>query len=144
MTAETGADHAMRASGPFFIVGSSRSGTGLLRDLIRAHPAIDVPRESHFIPPFFHGYRDPLSERTVRTLARRILALRWVRLWRLDLTPSDFQGCRTYAELVGRMYAAHAARSAKVRWGDKTPQYVLEIPALRALFPDCRILHIPS
>jgi len=40
------------------------------------------------------------------------------------------------------MYAVYAARSAKVRWGDKTPQYVLEIPVLRAMFPDCRILHI--
>ena len=132
----------MSEGGPFFIVGSPRSGTGLLRDLVRAHPAIEIPSESHFIPPLFHGYRDPLSERTARTLARRILALRWVRAWRLDLAPSDFAGCRTYAEIVGRMYAAYAARSAKVRWGDKTPQYVREIPALRALFPDCRVLHI--
>ena len=52
--------------------------------------AIEIPSESHFIPAFFHGYRDPLSERTARTLARRILALRRVRLWRLDLAPSDF------------------------------------------------------
>ena len=132
----------MSGGAPFFIVGSPRSGTGLLRDLVRAHPAIEIPSESHFIPAFFHGYRDPLSERTARTLARRILALRRVRRWRLDLAPSDFASCRTYAELVGRMYAAYAARSAKVRWGDKTPQYVLEIPVLRAMFPDCRILHI--
>ena len=73
----------MSGGGPFFIVGSPRSGTGLLRDLVRAHPAIEIPSESHFIPAFFHGYRDPLSERTARTLARRILALRWVRAWRL-------------------------------------------------------------
>lgn len=66
---------------------------------------------------------------TAHTLARRILALRWVRAWRLDLAPSDFADCRTYAELIGWVYAAYAARSAKVRWGDKTPQYVREIPA---------------
>jgi hypothetical protein len=71
-------------------VGSPRSGTGLLRDLVRSHAAIEIPSESHFIPAFFHGYRDPLSERTAHALARRILALRRVRLWRLDLAPSDF------------------------------------------------------
>ena len=60
---------------PFFIVGSPRSGTGLLRDLVRAHPAIEIPSESHFIPVLFRGYCDPLSGRTASTLARRILAL---------------------------------------------------------------------
>ena len=30
----------------------------------------------------------------------------------------------------------------KQRWGDKTPQYVTEIPILAEIFPDCKIIHI--
>ena len=89
--------------GPFFIVGSPRSGTGLLRDLVRAHPAIEIPSESHFIPALFHGYRDPLSERTARTLARRILALRWVRAWHLttSLRPTSRAAARMRSSSSG-------------------------------------------
>jgi len=127
---------------PVFIVGCPRSGTALLRDLIRAHPAFEIPGESHFIPALYHGWPDPLSERTARGLARRIFALRWVRAWGLDLEPEAFAGCRSYAELVGRLYEACADRSGKPRWGDKTPEYVLEVPTLRRLFPACRVVHI--
>jgi hypothetical protein len=30
----------------------------------------------------------------------------------------------------------------KPRWGDKTPQYVAEIPTLIEIFPSCKIIHI--
>jgi len=132
----------MRESPPVFIVGCPRSGTALLRDLIRAHPAFEIPGESHFIPALARGWPDPLSERTARRLAKRILALRWVRAWRLELAPSDFVDCRTYADLVTRLYRACASRAGKPRWGDKTPEYVLDIPLLRQVFPGCRVLHI--
>ncbi len=35
---------------PFFIVGTGRSGTTLLRKLLSAHPAVHVPKETHFLP----------------------------------------------------------------------------------------------
>ncbi len=38
---------------PIFIVGCSRSGTSLLRNLLRAHPHLTFPGESHFIPVFY-------------------------------------------------------------------------------------------
>ncbi|MBM3791558.1 MAG: sulfotransferase, partial [Acidobacteria bacterium] len=40
----------MVESAPFFIVGCPRSGTSLLRDLLRSHRRISIPGESHFIP----------------------------------------------------------------------------------------------
>ena len=33
---------------PFFLVGCVRSGTTLLRDLLRAHPRLECPEETHF------------------------------------------------------------------------------------------------
>ncbi|GIR70801.1 MAG: hypothetical protein CM15mP74_20520 [Halieaceae bacterium] len=35
------------ASAPFFVVGCVRSGTTLLRDLLRQHPNLDSPEETH-------------------------------------------------------------------------------------------------
>jgi len=38
------------SNSPIFMVDCPRSGTGLLRDLLRSHPHITFAGESHFIP----------------------------------------------------------------------------------------------
>jgi len=132
----------MVESAPFFIVGCPRSGTSLLRDLLRSHRRISIPGESHFIPGYFRGYGNPHDDMEARRLAERILGLHWVRAWRLQLTPESFAGDRTFRQLVSRLFSAHAAGQGRERWGDKTPHYVREIPTLVEIFPDCRIIHI--
>ncbi len=127
---------------PFFIVGCPRSGTTLLRNLLRAHPSLTVPPESHFIPRCYKAFGDPADKTEARRLARYILSTSWVKDWGLDLGPSDFEDCRTCRELVCRLYEAFARKEAKPRWGDKTPQYVTELPTLWELFPDARVIHI--
>jgi hypothetical protein len=42
---------------PIFIVGCPRSGTGILRDLLRSHPNLTFPGESHFIARFYRASR---------------------------------------------------------------------------------------
>jgi len=132
----------MTEQSPIFIVGCPRSGTSLLRDLLRSHPRLTFPNESHFIPAFYRGYGDPQTERQARRLAGRILALHWVRDWRLPLVPEDFSGDRTFRRVVSRLFESYAEREGKARWGDKTPHYITEIPALHQVFQDCRIIHI--
>lgn len=127
---------------PFFIVGAPRSGTGLLRNLLRSHPRLAIPGESHFIPGFYLGYGEPRSRRAVRRMARRILAQFRVRRWELELEPADFDDCRTYAEIVSRLYGAFAARQGAERWGDKTPQYAAHMWVLARIFPEARFVHI--
>jgi len=132
----------MGEAAPFFIVGCPRSGTSLLRDLLRSHPRISIPGESHFLPAFFRGYGDPGDEPGAPRLAERILGLHWVKAWLLPLTPDVFAGDRTFRQVVTRLFAAHAASEGRERWGDKTPHYVREIPTLVEIFPGCRIIHI--
>lgn len=127
---------------PIFIVGCPRSGTGLLRDLLRSHPRLSLPPESHFIPSFYRAWGDPGSDREARALGGRILALRRVRAWEAALEPPAFDGCRSFAEIVDRIYGEVARREGKPRWGDKTPHYVTEIPTLLRLFPRAKIVHI--
>ena len=129
-------------SRPFFIVGCPRSGTTLLRNLLRSHPRLTVPSESHFVPGFYRAWGDPQDDAAARRLGARILSLHWVRRWELELAPADFDGCRTYADVVTRLYHAYAVRDGATRWGDKTPAYAHEIPTLSQLFPDAQFLHV--
>jgi sulfotransferase family protein len=129
-------------SPPIFIVACPRSGTALLRNLLRAHPNITFPDESHFIPGFYKAFGNPRTEQEARDLAAKILGLFWVRNWGLTLTPDDFAGCRSYREIVCLLFEAWARFENKPRWGDKTPQYLTELPAILEIFPEAKIIHI--
>ena len=100
------------------------------------------PDESHFIPMFYCGYGDPESSREACRLARILLSLWWVRKWGLAVEPESFADCRSFREVVSRLFEAYAEKQNKPRWGDKTPSYVLHLPALLKLFPGCQIIHI--
>lgn len=127
---------------PIFIVGCPRSGTTLLRNLLRSHPRLTFAPESHFIPSFYRLYGDPQNEASAVSLARRVLRLEWVRPWQLPLTPSDFKPDRSFAAVLERLYGAWAVREGKARWGDKTPHYVVSIPTLLRIFPAAKIIHV--
>jgi hypothetical protein len=128
---------------PIFVVGCPRSGTTLLRDLLRSHPNLTFPGESRFIPEFYRAYGDPASDEEAWRLARRILSFRQVATnWQITAEPADFTGCRSFAAVTRRLFEIWAAREGKPRWGDKTPCYVGEIPLLLHLFPDAQVVHI--
>lgn len=127
---------------PFFIVGCPRSGTTLLRSLLRAHSRLCIPGETHFIPQFWLAYGDPANGAEAARLAARILRLPRVASWETGLTPADFADVRSYSALIDRLFGAVAAQEGKMRWGDKTPHYVRYIPQLAALFPGSRFIHV--
>lgn len=127
---------------PIFIVGCPRSGTKLLRDLLRSHPHLTFPEESHFIPELYKGYGDPKNEHEARSLAARILGLHWVQAWELELDLSSFANDRSYRQIVSRIFEEWARMQNKARWGDKTPHYVTKIPVLLEIFPSAKIIHI--
>lgn len=130
------------ADSPIFVVGCPRSGTGMLRDLLRSSARLAIPPESHFIPLLYRGWGDPGSADEARAIGGRILGLATVRRWRLELSPESFAGCRSFAGAVELLYAEFARSEGKTRWGDKTPQYVEQMPLLAELFPSARFLHI--
>ncbi len=130
------------AQNPIFVVGCPRSGTSLLRDLLRAHPRLSFPSASFFIPRLYKAYGDPRDEAQVRRLVGIILRIDWVRRWGLELAPSHFASCRSYSEIVSCLFEAWARKEGKRRWGDKTPDNVVEIPTLLEIFPSAKIIHI--
>lgn len=129
-------------SAPFFIVGSARSGTTLVRMILNSHPGVAVPPESRFIVELWRGEKAVDVGETLAALA----AHPRFQLWSLPIEKVREQLGPTarapYAEIMTAAYTAYAKSRGKTRWGDKTPRYVQHIPLLAELFPDARFVHI--
>ena len=69
----------------------------MLRNLLRWHPRLKIPREWHFIPTFSRAYGECRNENELRQLANRILTLNWVWSWLVlpdPYTIVNYRSCR--------------------------------------------------
>jgi hypothetical protein len=127
---------------PFFIVGSARSGTTLLRLMLNAHPEVAVPPESRFITELWTGS----GEVPVEPLLAAIAAHSRFTAWDvpIEAVREELGGRSTasYADVITAPHRAYARLNGKARWGDKTPRYVEHIPFTSDLLPDARFIHL--
>jgi sulfotransferase family protein len=127
---------------PFFIVGSARSGTTLLRLILNAHPEVAVPPESRFITELWRG----ADEVRVEPLLAAIVVHDRFEAWDvpIEAVREELPGRSTasYAEVITAPHRAYARLNGKTRWGDKTPRYVEHIPFLGPLLVDARFIHL--
>ncbi|MGI8520702.1 MAG: sulfotransferase family protein [Actinomycetota bacterium] len=125
----------------FFVVGSARSGTTLLRLMLNAHSEIAVPPESRFIVELYRP-----GETSVEELLSRLARHPRYEAWELpiDAVRAQIGGRATapYNELIEAVYRAYATARNKTLWGDKTPRYVLDINLLAGLFGGARFIHV--
>jgi hypothetical protein len=129
------------AESPVIVLGVSRSGTTLLKQMLDRHPALAIPTESYFLPQLWdrHGER-PEREAFLADLER----LARIRDWgvsRADVErrlPQD----AGFAEAIAAIYGAYAQTRGKSRFGDKTPSYMQRLDVLDRAFPDGRYLHL--
>lgn len=141
-------------NGPIFVVGLSRSGTTLLRNLLNGHSRVNMPStESHFIPMLVEQYGkkpDLKGPENIRKLVRDIDRTTFVsRIRRTHagfdaekyLQTTDFSSWPGILEPLFRMMAAEPGRQDTI-WGDKTPGYLVHVPLLKELFPESRFIHI--
>ncbi|MFC1452060.1 sulfotransferase [Verrucomicrobiota bacterium] len=141
---------------PFFIVGSGRSGTTLLRAVLQAHPAVHIPPELHALGDLIaldrRRARDVWEEKLgtmLRVLrshpclaAFGISAGQWEAL-REKLAGLEEEE-RDLAHVIDGFYRFHAGivKPAASRWGDKTPVNTLYMNEIRELFPRARFIHM--
>jgi hypothetical protein len=142
-------------TGPVFVVGMPRSGTKLLRDLLRGHPRIRIPPvETNILPRWVAEWEDfgDLSD-PGRFSAFYRWNLRAPYFLYMSRQPAGtiredawYAGCRTFEP--GDVFEAlirhdiGAPPDSELVWGDKSPDYVNHIDLLAALFPRGRFVHI--
>lgn len=133
--------HPKQAKFPFFILGAPRSGTTMLRDILRMHPNLASPEETHFFrwaEPFGSpGYQQPVTNNPILKRHRALDGITEAEFASmLKASVSRFDLCERYMAL----YLERRKPSAK-RWFDKTPQNVYGA-LLIASQSNARFVHI--
>ena len=127
---------------PFFLVGCVRSGTTLLRDLLRRHPRLECPEETHFF-----RWADPFGSFRYRSHYTKSKLLK---------THREMDGFKEYGfhHILNhthdrREMMSHYGRkflelrgNPGGRWFDKTPQNVYGVLLIDAAWPCARFIHI--
>jgi hypothetical protein len=127
---------------PFFIVGSERSGTTMLRLMLNRHSRLCVPPESHFITRLYDRFGTPPS---CETFLKALAADDRFREWDLPISAVALPdgAAPSWSQLFGAVFRAYAAGEGKARWGDKTPIYVARVDTLRTIFgPGVKVIQI--
>lgn len=132
---------------PFFILGSQRSGTTMLRLMINRHSRLAVPHETGFITPFYRdraAYNDCADAFDVARLLRDVARHKLVVRGNLIPDPDSVlaREPRDYRAFVEAVMDAYRKREGKARWGDKTPFYTQDVDILRRIFPEAKIIHL--
>lgn len=125
---------------PFFIVGCARSGTTLLRDVLRLHPNLNAPEET-----FFYRWGHPFGTDAYKQI---YIQNKTVRMHQ-TLDGLDSKRVKTLLskshsrrEFNVRYTNSFLKQTKGQRWFDKTPQNIYGLLLLRAQFPTSPIVHI--
>ncbi|MGH0034790.1 MAG: sulfotransferase family protein [Myxococcota bacterium] len=142
----------------FFVVGTGRCGSTLLRKLLRVHPDLHLPKETHWIPILhdFFGAREIEADEFFAAIRSVYMAkgkTAYARILKENATrEDDFEAAlrpaleslprRDLASIMDLFYGALARANGASLWGDKTPDYGLCMGLLQRMWPDAKFLHI--
>jgi hypothetical protein len=138
---------------PFFITGSGRCGTTLLRAMLEAHPHVHIPPGNPVLRVVIRDYhrysRLPWSVLLRVVLGNMAFHESWD-AFDLPLGPVYHRvvkrprGARDLAAVLDAVYRAHLERHKPeaLRWGDKSPLSVLALRDLLPVFPDLRVIYM--
>jgi hypothetical protein len=136
--------------GPLFIVGLSRSGTQLLRELLNRHERVCIPvRESHFIPRLL-SYSHSRDKEQCARIVEIVECSNFISdLRNLNQAPSkeeiislaDSHPVNIFIEELMKRCTNKYTASECIS-GDKTPNNMLHMRLLKSYFPLARFLHI--
>lgn len=133
---------------PFFIVGSGRSGSTLLRMILSAHSRICIPPETHYILSLSkklpsHGR---LSDIQIEQAVEIILSsYRWPDF---KMEASTFRkkaknlNDPELKDILNIVYNEKMDLEDKKRWGDKTPPYINILPYIHELYPSAKFINL--
>lgn len=127
---------------PFFMLGCVRSGTTMLRDVLRRHPNLACPEETHFF-----RWGDPFgTDGLSRTLMNNAVLKKHREID--GITEDEFRKILDKSTSRGDLYQRYMAlyiqrkKPTATRWFDKTPQNVYGAMLAATTMPRARFVHI--
>ena len=100
-----------------FIVAPPRSGTTILEEILGAHPEV-----GHFYEPYYIWYYH------AKNLANDCIAIE-------DIGPTE-------ADWIRRQFKTFSRAARKGIIIEKSPEHSLNLPVVRYVFPQAKIIHI--
>ncbi len=127
---------------PFFIIGCVRSGTTLLRDVLRNHPRLAAPEETHFF-----RWAEPFGGVPYRnTVCNNRVLKRHRELDRIDeeMFQELLDQSVSRADLYRRYMQCYIEtnKPEAQRWFDKSPQNVYGAALIASDMPGAQFIHI--
>ncbi len=125
---------------PFFILGAPRSGTTLLRDILKSHDRLCSPEETfYFRWPFPYGTKEyrttQLNNPTIR-MHREMDGMEEAAFTEV------LEKAASRKEIMDYHGAFVVEQTGKARWFDKTPQNVYGAFLMAAFYPDSKFICI--
>lgn len=135
-----------------FIVSRGRSGSTLLQSVLDAHPNICAPIESKFVLHLYTRYGDIINWNTkiISSFIKDIYTNRKFRLF-WNVTPSELTTLfnnyhiNNFSDACKVIYLSHHSMFPKENIKlivDKNPLHSRFIPALFAIFPSAKFIHL--
>lgn len=138
---------------PFFIIGSGRSGTTLMRAILVSHGTVAIPPESYVIPSVIRAYQSlnhlPWPD-LCRVIIGRFESSQDFRHWEISLAPACREAMelpparRDLASIIDIVFRCYLNEHfpAATMWGDKSPVNTTYVTWLDKLFPSARYIHL--
>lgn len=142
-------DQTRASRPPFFIVGSDRSGTTMLRLMLdRASDGPAIPPETMFITDFRAVLRGGgLDDHdAAKEFTQRVWAHPRVRLWGIDgdpaMPPTGLSHEAAFRWAVEQPFLAYMRRDGKHWWADKTPPNIDHVDLLAEVFEGAKFVEL--
>ena len=145
---------AKEVNAPFFLIGSGRSGTTLLRTILNQHAELCIPPESHGAIPnsvkqYYRGGEKDWQKLIALTLGEFLRHTNFA-FWKTDLQKNisdlyqlkhEEQSLSVIIDYIYQEYLKKHKADAK-RWGDKTPFNTLRLKWILKLYPDAKFIYV--
>lgn len=135
-----------RSKSPVFVVGSPRSGTTLLYDMLLSAGNFAVYlTESNVFALLSQRFGDLNHKHNRQKLMKVWLASKLFRASGLDERAVErrvIEHCRNYGDFLRITMEEIARTQGMERWAENTPEHLIYLPVVRATIPDVLVVHM--
>lgn len=127
---------------PFFILGSVRSGTTMLRNILREHPRLECPEETHFFRwSDSFGSASYNEKYAYSKFFEQHRSMDGIDNFEFHYVRQQALNRKQLMDWYGQKYLT-VKNNVTGRWFDKTPQNSYGIMLLSAMYPRAKFIHI--